>query len=670
MSARSGLLFAVALVVGCAGETLTVAEPPGVAAAPAGTLRAAAVEVDITPPPGAPLFGYSWGAAPSSKGYWTRLKARVIALEDRRGERFALVQADLGAISSLLQRSVAARTATIGVTADRLLIAATHTHAGPGGYFGQRFFNFFGAGKPGYDPRMVEHLVSKVSLGITQAFSELAPAALGAAEIDVLGVSRNRSREARQNDFPCDCLADAESEVDTKLRLLRVDRVDETGTKPLAALFVFAVHGTSIAETNDVYHGDLHAVAARAFSWKVRAAHPGANRFVGAFMNGAEGDVSPAYSRQGKDEAIRLGSTIAEGAFRAFDSLEGKLERNADISHAYREIVMPGVQTSAGTVCGSAEIGIPTIAGAEDGRSFLYGKLNIHEGSRRAKPLGCQREKLGAFGVLQGYVVPQAHAPGQSLFYFFGGNSDPGSFPRIAPFTVVRFGRSFVLGTIPGEPTTEVGRRSRARIAAALEPPNRTGAVASPIVGIVGLTNDYLYYFTTPGEFRSQQYEGGSTIYGPLQGVASVEQLEAAALALETPAAELYYGERKFTPGDSTHFWAAPGACHADGWSSLRTHVTRDANGRAEQVRFEFSGLSSGEDCGGYPAVSVRCGGAPLRGPEGAPEDDEGFRFEVRRDEHWSATWRVPQGIAKQRGCRIEVARPSVAPLTSEEFEL
>jgi neutral ceramidase len=256
-----GTLLLSAFASACGGERLVVLEPSALAAVPATTLRAGAVEVDITPPVGAPLFGYSWGAASESKGYWTRLKARVIALEDRRGERFALVQADLGAISGLLQRSVSARTASVGISADRLLIAATHTHAGPGGYFGQRFFNFFGAGKPGFDSRMLEHLTSRLSAGIERAFAELAPAALGATSIDVLGVSRNRSQEARANDFACPCLADKEADVDTALRLLRVDRVDANGSTPLAALFVFAVHGTSIAESNDLYHGDLHAVA-------------------------------------------------------------------------------------------------------------------------------------------------------------------------------------------------------------------------------------------------------------------------------------------------------------------------------------------------------------------------------------------------------------------------
>jgi len=658
----------------CGGKNLVVMEPAAAAAVPAGTLRASAVEVDITPPVGGSLFGYSLGAAPESQGYWTRLKGRVIALEDARGERFALVQVDMGAISGLLSRSVAERTARIGISADRLLIAATHTHAGPGGYFGQRFFNFFGAGKPGFDPRMLEHLTSKLSSAIERAFAELAPAALGATSIDVLGVSRNRSREARENDFACPCLADREADVDTALRLLRIDRVDDSGSTPLAALFVFAVHGTSVAESNDLYHGDLHAVASRSLAWKVHAAFPQAPPLVAAFMNGTEGDVSPAYSRQGQDEAIRLGSTVGEGAYRAYRSLDGKLERNIDISHAYREIVMPGTQTSAGTVCGSAEIGIPTIAGAEDGRSFLYGKLNIYEGSRRSEPSGCQGTKLAAFGVLQGFVVPQAHNPGQNFFHFFEGNSDPGSFPRIAPFSVVRLGNAMLLATIPGEPTTELGRRLRARLTRALLPPRAPASAPKPLIGVIGLANEYLYYFTTPGEFRAQHYEGGSTIYGPLQGLATEEQLEAAVLAMNDPKvpAQLYYGRRDFTPGDSTHFWAAPGACHSDDWHAVRTSLKRDSNGRLLDARFEFEGLGSGEDCGGYPPVRIACGGAPLLGPEGSPEDDQGYRFEVRhaKGRAWSASWRVPAGVPKTRGCRVEVVRPTGPPVQSEEFEL
>jgi len=99
-------------------------------------------KVDITPPPGLPLFGYSRARTDDAAGVRTRLYARALYLEDARGEHVVLVQCDLGAISALLHLQVArAIVQETGISVDRLLIGATHTHAGPGGYFGVAYYN-------------------------------------------------------------------------------------------------------------------------------------------------------------------------------------------------------------------------------------------------------------------------------------------------------------------------------------------------------------------------------------------------------------------------------------------------------------------------------------------------------------------------------------------------
>src|SRR4051794_3163996 len=74
---------------------------------PSTTFKAGVGKVDITPPVGIPLFGYSVGRSQSSTGWRTRLYARALYLEDGYGGRVALVQCDLGAISALLHRRVA-----------------------------------------------------------------------------------------------------------------------------------------------------------------------------------------------------------------------------------------------------------------------------------------------------------------------------------------------------------------------------------------------------------------------------------------------------------------------------------------------------------------------------------------------------------------------------------
>jgi neutral ceramidase len=82
--------------------------------------------------------------------------------------------------------------------------------------------------------------------------------------------------------------------------------------------------------------------------------------------------------------------------------------------------------------------------------------------------------------------------------------------PRAAPLLALRLGDR-LLATIPGEMTTEMGRRLRASVGTAV-------AGAGRKVLVAGLANEYIYYWTTPEEYQAQHYEGGSTLYGPYAG--------------------------------------------------------------------------------------------------------------------------------------------------------
>ncbi len=668
---RAGWAFlslSVALV-GCV-HPVVVNEPKAAKPQPVATLLAGTAEVDITPPMGAPLFGYSWDAEKKARGVWTRLKARVVALQDSHGERLALVQADLGAVSGLVHRRVAERSAaTDGITADRLLIAATHTHAGPGGFFGEKFFNVFGSGRPGFDPALVELLVERINAGIHRAFAELGPAALGATEVDVQGIARNRSCLARLHEHPGDCVVGSPLDIDPKLRLLRVDRLEAGMSSPLAALFVFAVHGTSLPQTNQLYHGDLHAVAARSLTALVAKQRPGHRPLLAAFMNGAEGDVSPAYVTQVDTEAIRLGESIAREAYRAYAALDGKLDADPSLSHAYREVELPGLVTASGSVCAEAEIGVPTMGGAEDGRSPLYGKFGVYEGRRRRQPSGCQGSKVPAGGFAQDWLLVQAEDPLGTFQQMVTGRVEPGTFPRIAPFQVMSLGSAMVLATVPGEPTTEVGARVREAVAKHWSAAAPTGA--RPVVAVVGLANEYLYYFTTPGEFDAQHYEGGSTIYGPLQSVAATEQLAAAANALGQAGAQSYSAHREFLPGHCKSF-VANHQCPMTGWRIVDTLVGARSAHDGGTVTVRFKGPKEEQNCGRFPAARIVCNATALVGPDGIAEDDEGYRFQLRRvhDDLWNWTWRVPKSLQSVTGCAMEISREGQTSLVSKTFNL
>ena len=105
------LILITVAVTGCASKVKPwiVSQPPDTFQPVPGSFLAGAAEVDITPSPGFPVFGFSTEGTKYALGHWTRLKARIIVFQDSKGKRLAMVQIDWGAVSELLRREVAKR---------------------------------------------------------------------------------------------------------------------------------------------------------------------------------------------------------------------------------------------------------------------------------------------------------------------------------------------------------------------------------------------------------------------------------------------------------------------------------------------------------------------------------------------------------------------------------
>jgi neutral ceramidase len=94
--------------------------------------------------------------------------------------------------------------------------------------------------------------------------------------------------------------------------------------------------------------------------------------------------------------------------------------------------------------------------------------------------------------------------------------------PKAVPLLALRIADRVIV-SVPGEMTSEMGRRLRKSVLDAT-----AGAGVSTTV-IAGLANEYADYFTTPEEYDAQHYEGGATIYGRASSVAIQEALNALA---------------------------------------------------------------------------------------------------------------------------------------------
>lgn len=630
LAATLGLALLVVAFVGCLGEghALRIAGATPTIPSGSGSLRAAAAEVDITPPAGLPLYGHSSNGEMAA-GYWLRLYARIIVLDDGRGQRLAMVQLDLGASSALLHRRLAAALAEEGIGPSNLVMSATHTHGGPGAFFGHRFYNGFVGAKAAYEPRLVDWLVARIAGEAKDAFSRLAPARLRIGREQVASwASFNRSRAAWEKNFEPDGLALPADEVERSLTMIRVDAERDGVVVPIAAWSIFGVHGTAMPSSFDLYHGDVHGLAARYIAAEVRR-RCGVTDFVAAMANGAEGDVAPgpnvdALDHQGKWLAEQVALQIRYAADRAFGDCpdpSGPLAgADLPIRVAFHEVSLRGAGTTRGRLCQTPKLGAPQLAGSEEGRGPLYGFLGMYEGSKRP-PSGCDATKIEIGGPLQALIV------------------DTSEFPDVVPFQVVAFGDELVLATVPGEPTTEVGR---ATVRAILDPracPTATTTEARfSRAAVLGLTNGYATYFTMPAEFVEQHYEGGATLYGPYQGQLAVEELCGMAHHLDHPSAIHHRPDRVFFPGEETSCFPRA-ECRTSDWRALETDGERDA--------FTWRASDPEQLCP-HPAIEVSCG-------EAVVATDRGTALEVRRDgDEWEARWARPKA-QKGASCRMRV---------------
>jgi neutral ceramidase len=172
-------------------------------------LRAGVGRADITPKTGYYLGGWT-RADRVSKGQHTRLHASALVLE-RDGRKVALVAVDLFAAPAGLVKHVADRNRDRGFSEQNVLVSASHTHSGPGGYAN---FETFNTAAPSlqtatdpftfyelFDPKPADRqlytfLVQQIGGAIRRADDDLGRAVAGWGSAEIHGLTKNRSIEA------------------------------------------------------------------------------------------------------------------------------------------------------------------------------------------------------------------------------------------------------------------------------------------------------------------------------------------------------------------------------------------------------------------------------------------------------------------------------------------
>lgn len=490
-----------------------------------GALRAGAGKADITPATGYYLGGWT-RADRVSRGQHTRLQSRALVLE-RGGRKVALVSIDLFMIPAGMVRHIGERLRERGFSEQNILISASHTHSGPGGYANYPSLNTAApsmetitdpasfirllAPDPA-DRQLYRFLTEQITTAIARADDDrdLASAAWGSSQI--VGLTRNRSLEAHLNNHGIvrargegkeseDPEGGYEHTIDPAVNVLRVDKLVKRRGKrrrtpvPIGAWSTFADHGTVTKSSFQFYNADHHASAMRVFEAELRQAGKAGPKqeIVNVYGNSNEGDMSAGLDRDGPAASDYVGRVEAAAMLRAWRKAGKKLSRTPALDSRWTRVCFCGQTVEGGEVADASEVGLPFLTGSEEERGPLF-DLTQHtfeetRGPDRGMPHGVK-----------------ASAPGV------------GELPNVVPLLAIRIGPRLIV-SVPGEGTKEVGARIRAAVGSAIAGSGIEGIVVS------GLANEFVHYFTTPEEYDRQHYEGGSTQFGRLSSVLIRDEL-------------------------------------------------------------------------------------------------------------------------------------------------
>jgi neutral ceramidase len=245
---------------------------------------AGVMPIELTPPIGAYLDGYGARKEPSNDIH-DPLFATLLAIKS--GDTgVALVTMDLVAVAlSFTQRVRAAIAPILGLPQENILVAASHSHAGPVGFLGKAPML-----SSAEDPVLQELAIRRLTGAAIWVKDHLQPALISFGQGEVHEIGRNR------ND-PVNGLTDYE---------VIVLRVDRASGEPLAVVMNYGCHPTVLGADNLAISADYPG-AARASLNKV---YP-ETAFL--FANGATGDVSTRFTRRGQgfEEVQRMGNILA-----------------------------------------------------------------------------------------------------------------------------------------------------------------------------------------------------------------------------------------------------------------------------------------------------------------------------------------------------------------------
>ena len=487
--------------------------------------------VDITGPEvGMPLWGFG-RPDQIAEGIHIRLRSRAfISVQANDPEqRLVFVSADLGSIDHHMTLEIVERLQRrygSTYTLDNVIISATHTHAGPSGYWQSRTDTGLDGG---LYPAHFDAIVSGITASIVQAHQDLQPGHIYINTGRVADAGVNRSEIAYRENPQQE--RDRYSEnTNTAMTLLKF--VGNDG--PLGMINWYALHPTAMNYYNRLISGDHKGYASLQMERHEGTRYVSTDDFVAAFAQSDPGDVTPNTNLDNTGpgatdvETTRImGERQLAVAQTLFDEADEALAGPIDSRRLYVDLSDYAVDdefTGMGTqhTCPSA-YGYSFAGGStEDGGGHFLFREGMTEQSVWRDWL--IRLIIGA----PEWTEPVKACQSPKAILLETGSGAPPLQSQIRSITVARVGQLVILA-LPAEVTTMAGRRLRASVMAEL------GDWARHVV-LAGYSNGYAGYITTPEEYGLQQYEGGHTLHGRWSLPAYQQIASQLAAALESGA--------------------------------------------------------------------------------------------------------------------------------------
>ena len=492
------------------------------------------------------FMGY---AVPNQRGQGIlqRLRARAFTFCEDQSEKescVSFVSVDGGMASDLVKMKVLDRLdEKLGkgvYTNDNLCISGTHTHSGPAGFLQYVLFQVTSFG---FVQETFDAWVDGISNAVAMAHQDRKEADLSIVQDLLFDSNINRSPSSYLLN-PADERAQYSNEGDTDKNMLLLKIASADNKKLMGVVNWFAVHGTSMNNTNVLINGDNKGYASYSLERMYNGAEvmPGKGKFVAAFASTNLGDVSPntngpkcidtgldcdgttstcngkcenciAFGPGTNGDMVEsckiIGDKQVEMAKKLLSDTKSvnNVVGSIDYRHSFVKMSSLNVTLSTGetkTLCSPA-MGYSFAAGTTDGP----GMFGFTQGTTTGNPFW---NKVSSFLSEPTEEEINCQAP-KPILLNTGDIGKPYEWdPKTVPVQILKVGNLYILSA-PSEFTTMAGRRLRSAVKSVLQ--DYLKEDEEIFITIAGLSNTYSSYVTTYEEYQAQRYEAASTIFGP-----------------------------------------------------------------------------------------------------------------------------------------------------------